>query len=403
MTKIRLIFLFLTIIIVGSIGTFASFYAKGYRFNITKFKFEPNGILVVKSDPTGSEIYVNGDLETTSDANISLTPGTYDVTLKKEGFINWNKRLVVEKEIVTEISVSLFKSVPSLSPVTLSGSINPVASSDYTKIVYFVPPLENQATDKTGLWIVENVNLPIGFSKDPRKITDGNLINSTWKFSPDGNEVLLETTQGIFLLNAGSFTSQSQRVNIASKYQVTKNDWKKETNKKIESNLKSFPDELEKIFLEDTQVIEFSPDGKKMLYIASSSASLKRELVKPLPGTSTQKEERNIESGRIYVYDIKEDKNFLIAENSEGFIVDGIIPANSTKRLAWFPNSNNLVLAEEGRIYIMDYDGTNRQEVYSGAYIAPYAFPFASNQRIMILTNLGADSSTPNLYSLTIK
>ncbi|MBU2035882.1 MAG: PEGA domain-containing protein [Patescibacteria group bacterium] len=403
MTKIRLIFLFLTIIIVGSIGTFASFYAKGYRFNITKFKFEPNGILVVKSDPTGSEIYVNGDLETTSDANISLTPGTYDVTLKKEGFINWNKRLVIEKEIVTEISVSLFKSVPSLSPVTLSGSINPVASSDYTKIVYFVPPLENQATDKTGLWIVENVNLPIGFSKDPRKITDGNLINSTWKFSPDGNEVLLETTQGIFLLNAGSFTSQSQRVNIASKYQVTKNDWKKETNKKIESNLKSFPDELEKIFLEDTQVIEFSPDGKKMLYIASSSASLKRELVKPLPGTSTQKEERNIESGRIYVYDIKEDKNFLIAENSEGFIVDGIIPANSTKRLAWFPNSNNLVLAEEGRIYIMDYDGTNRQEVYSGAYIAPYAFPFASNQRIMILTNLGADSSTPNLYSLTIK
>ncbi|MFH1971348.1 MAG: hypothetical protein ABIJ05_03140, partial [Patescibacteria group bacterium] len=107
--------------------------------------------------------------------------------------------------------------------------------------------------------------------------------------------------------------------------------------------------------------------------------------------------------GRIYVYDIKEDRNFLIAENSDGFIVDGIVPANPRKRLAWFPNSNNLILAEEGRIYIMDYDGTNRQEVYSGAYIAPYAFPFASNQRIMILTNLGADSSTPNLYSLTIK
>jgi len=403
MTKIRLIFLSLTIIIVGSIGIFTSFYARGYRFNITKFKFEPNGILVVKSDPTGSEIYVNGDLETTSDANISLAPGTYDVTLKKEGFINWNKRLVVEKEIVTEISVSLFKSVPSLSPVTLNGSINPVASSDYTKIVYFVPPLENQATDKTGLWMVENVSLPIGFSKDPRKITDGNLINSSWKFSPDGNEVLLETAQGIFLLNAGSFTSQGQRVNIASKYQITLDSWIKETNKEIESNLKSFLDEFEKIFLEDTKVIEFSPDGKKMLYIASSSASLKEGLVKPLPGTSTQKEERNIESGRIYVYDIKEDRNFLIAENSEGFIVDGIVPTNPTKRLAWFPNSNNLVLAEEGKIFIMDYDGTNRQEIYSGAYIAPYAFPFASNQRIMILTNLGADSSTPNLYSLTIK
>lgn len=403
MTKIRLILLSLTILIVGSIAVFASFYARGYRFNVSKFKFEPSGILVVKSDPTGSEIYLNGDLKSRSDANISLAPGTYDVSIKKDGFISWNKRLTIEKEVVTEINVSLFKSVPSLSPVTLNGALNPIASSDYTKIVYFVPPLENQATDKTGLWIVENVNLPIGFSKDPRKITDGNLINSSWKFSPDGNEVLIEAGQGIFLVNAGSFTPQNQRVNIASKYLVTLNNWKEETDKKIKSKLKSLPDEIETIFLEKTEVIEFSPDGKKMLYIASSSASLKKDLVKPLPGTSTQKEERNIEEGKIYVYDIEEDKNFLIETNSEGFIVDSITPANPTKRLAWFPNSFNLVFAEEGKISIMDYDGTNRQVIYSGAYIAPYAFPFASNQKLMILTNLGSDSSTPNLYSLTIK
>lgn len=403
MTKIRLILVLLTILIVGFIGVFTSFYARGYRLNMSKLKFEPSGILVVKSDPTGSEIYLNGDLKTTSDANISLAPGTYDVSIKKDGFITWNKRLTIEKEIVTEINVSLFKSVPSLSPVTLNGALNPVASSDYTKIVYFVPPLENQATDKTGLWIVENVNLPIGFSKDPRKITDGNLINSSWKFSPDGNEVLIETGQGIFLVNAGSFTPQNQRVNIASKYLVTLNTWKEERNKKTKSSLKSLPDEIETIFLEKTEVIEFSPDGKKMLYIASGSASLKENLVKPLPGTSTQKEERNIDDGKIYVYDIEEDKNFLIEANSEGFIVDGITPENPRKRLAWFPNSFNLVFAEEGKISIMDYDGTNRQEIYSGAYIAPYAFPFASTQKLMILTNLGSDSSTPNLYSLTIK
>lgn len=403
MTKIRLILLSLTILIVGSFALFASFYARGYRFNLSKLKFEPSGILVVKSDPTGSEIYLNGDLKTTSDANVSLAPGTYDVTIKKDGFITWNKRLTIEKEVVTEINVSLFKSVPSLSPVTLNGALNPIASNDYTKIVYFIPPLENQATDKTGLWIVENVNLPIGFSKDPRKITDGNLINSSWKFSPDGNQVLIEAGQGIFLINTGSFTPQNQRVNIASKYQTTLNTWQEERDKKVKSNLKSLPDEIETIFVEKTEVIEFSPDGKKMLYIASGSASLKEGVVKPLPGTSTQKEERNIEDGRVYVYDIEEDKNFPIEANSEGFIVDSITPTNPTKRLAWFPNSFNLVFAEEGKIFIMDYDGTNRQEIYSGAYIAPYAFPFASTQKLMILTNLGSGSSTPNLYSLTIK
>lgn len=393
----------LTIIIVGFFGVFVSFYARGYRFNMSKLRFEPNGILVVNSDPTGSEIYVNGDFKTRSDASISLAPGTYDITLKRDGFISWNKRLTIEKEVVTEITVSLFKSVPSLSPVTLNGALSPVASSDYTKIVYFIPPLSNQTTDKTGLWIVENVNLPIGFSKDPRQITDGNLINSSWRFSPDGNEVLVETGQGTFLLNAGSFTPQNQRTNIASKLQTTLDSWKLERTRKIESNLRSLPDDIKNIFLEKTQVIEFSPDGKKMLYIASGSANLKEGLVKPLPGTSTQQEERNINSGGIYVYDSKEDKNFLIEANSDGFIVDSVSPENPTKRLAWFPNSFNLVLAEEGKITITDYDGTNRQEVYSGAYIAPYAFPFASTQKLMILTNLGADSSTPNLYSLTIK
>jgi len=403
MTKIRLFFLLLTIIIVGSIGTFSSFYARGYRFNVSKFRFEPNGILVVKVDPTGSQILVNGDYKTNSDANISLAPGNYDISIKKDGFITWNKRITIEKEIVTEINVSLFKSVPSLSPVTLNGAINPIASSDYTKIVYFVPPLQNLSSEKTGLWIVENVNLPIGFSKDPRKITDGNLINSFWKFSPDGNEILIESNQSVFLLNAGSFTPQNERVNIASKYEKTLEDWDKETSKKMESKLRSLPDELKTIFLLDTEAIEFSPDGKKMLYIASNSANLKEGLIKPLPGTSTQKEVRNIEKGKIYVFDTEEDKNFLIESDSEGFIVDGLIPDKPTKRLAWFPNSNNLVLAEEGKISILDYDGTNKQEIYSGVYIAPYAFPFVSTEKIMILTNLGADSSTPNLYSLTIK
>jgi hypothetical protein len=51
----------------------------------------------------------------------------------------------------------------------------------------------------------------------------------------------------------------------------------------------------------------------------------------------------------------------------------------------------------------MDYDGSNRQTVYTGSFITPFAFPFASADRLLILTNLGADSSLPNLYTVTIK
>ena len=404
MTKIRLVILLIMTFLVVSTGIFAVYYAKGYRFNFKKLNFEPNGILVVKSDVSGAEVYLNGDLKTTSETkSISLAPGTYDVSVRKNGYISWNKRLVIEKEIVTQVNVSLFKAAPSLSPVTLDGASDPVISSDNTKIAYFIPPLENQEIEKTGLWVVENVNLPIGFSKDPRKITDGNLINSTWQFSPDGNEILLKAGQGVFLLNANSFTSQGGRVNIASKYQTIISQWEKETNKKIESNLKPLPEEIRNIFLEKTQIIEFSPDKSKFIYVASNSATLKEELVKPIPGSSTQKQERNIEKNKIYVYDIKEDRNFLVDDNSENFIINNVLSQNPVKRIAWFPNSNNLVLAEESRIIIMDYDTTNKQEIYSGAYITPHAFPFVSTERLMILTNLGADSSTPNLYSLTIK
>jgi hypothetical protein len=73
------------------------------------------------------------------------------------------------------------------------------------------------------------------------------------------------------------------------------------------------------------------------------------------------------------------------------------------KFLSWFPNSKNLILAEEGKVTIMDYDGTNRQVVYSGNYVSPYAFPFVNTGKIIILTNLGANSSLPNLYSLSLK
>jgi len=404
MTKIRLIILSITTILVIAGGIVASFYARGYRFNKTNLKFEPNGILVVKSDPTGAEVYINGDFEATTETKaISLSPGNYDISVKKEGYITWSKRLSIEKEVVTETNVSLFKSVPSLSPVTLNGVLSPVPSSDYTKIAYFTPALENREVEKTGLWVVENVNLPIGFSKDPRKITDGNLINSTWEFSPDGNEIILKSNQATYLLSSGSFTDQTERVNIASKYQKIIDEWEKEREKKIESNLKSLPEEFEKIFLEKTEVIEFSPDKNKFIYVASGSAYLKEDVVKPTPGASTQKQERNIEEGKIYTYDIKEDRNFLISNSKNGFIIDNLKPENANKRLSWFPNSLNLVLAEPEKITIMDYDGTNRQEIYSGAYIAPHGFPFASTDKLMILTNLGANSSTPNLYSLTIK
>lgn len=381
MTKVRVFVFLLTLILVGIAAVFISYYAKGYRLDLKTLKFQPNGILVIKSEPDGASVYINGELKTATNTTISLPPGTYDVEVKKEGFFSWYKRLSIQKEVVISASISLFKNVPSLAPITFSGAQNPVSSDDGTKIAFSVPG--------SGLWIMDAFNLPLGFSTEPKRITDGDLTNATYAFSPDGRQIILTTSNSVFLLDSGSFTSQTRMINITSKKDATLAEWKKEADIKNASLTKNLPPELTDILLRKTSAFTFSPDLQMILYTASSSAVLPDNLVRPLPGSSTQRQERSLQTDHTYTYDIKEDRNFLISDQ--------------LATLRWMPTSRHILLAQDNQVVIMDYDGTNREVVYSGSYNAPFVFPYINATKLLILTNLGATVSTPNLYTLTVK
>ena len=380
MTKLRVIILFTTFLVVGIIGYFVALIARGYRFDIDKFKFLPNGILVTKSDPDGASIYINGDLKGATNTNIKLSPNSYDVEIKKEGYITWSKRLTVKKEEVTQITAQLFKTAPSLSPITFNGAENPVVSDDFGKIAY---------TNNEELWIMSVSTLPIGFPNSPKKIADGIIDSSTYLFSPNGQELLLETNIGAYLLNTNEFTSQAQRVNISNKKVETLKTWGLEKQKMEDVELKNLPLEIIDLLKRQTKVFTFSPDETMIMYQALEDTKIKSDLIPRLPGSSTQKEERDIKLGKKYIYDIKEDKNYYVGEENSN--------------LYWLPTSRHLIESLDGKIVIMDYDGTNRQTVFSGNYIAPHAYPYVNASKLLILTNLGSDSSTPNLYSLSIK
>lgn len=391
MTRLRLFLFALTIVVVGTIGFFVSLYARGYRFDKNTFRFVSNGILVVKSVPDGAQVFLNGSLFGATNSTSPVAPGDYDLSLRKDGYLSWNKRIRIDKEVVTEIDTYLFRSVPSLAALTFSGVINPVAAPDFSKIAYAIPQTQdNQGNTKNGLWIIENVNLPLGFAQGPREVTDGDFSSgASWQFSPDGRQILLTTKNGTYLLDTGTFTAQSGRVNVAGRSTQILAGWVQEAAKRQTDKMRSLPQDLADILSRDATDIAFSPDDSKVLYTASSSASIPDRLINPIPGSSTQRQERDIKPGKTYVYDIKEDRNFAVAE----------APAH----IFWFPTSQNLVLAEEGKITILDYDGTNRQTVYTGSYFAPNAFPYASADRLLILTNLGSDSTTPNLYSISLR
>ena len=88
MTKYRVLILFTTIVVVGIIGYFVALIARGYQFDIDNFRFLANGILVAKSDPDGASIYINGDLKGATNTNLRLSPNSYDIEIKKGGYIS---------------------------------------------------------------------------------------------------------------------------------------------------------------------------------------------------------------------------------------------------------------------------------------------------------------------------
>lgn len=404
MAKTRVFVLISTILVVGFFGYLLSLYARGYRFDSTALDITPSGLLVMRSNPDGAQIFINGEFKNATNANISLPPDTYDVNVKKEGFYTWSKRLLIEKEIVTEADAFLFKTAPSLTAVTFTTSVNPQPSPDFTKIAYIVPATtDNLAEDKAGLWIMETINLPIGFTRDPKRITDGNLDTSSWVWSPNSREILLQTEKGDYLLDTSTYTPQNERVNIKGQTEVTFTEWEQEKKDLFEAQVRNLPEELKYVLENNTSQVSFSPDEEIILYTASASASLNDNLIPDVPGSSTQPQERELKSGNTYVYNTKEDTNFLVDENGSDLTITNEDGEKVTRRLNWFPSSRHLILAEKDKITIMDIDGTNRQIIYSGSYVSPNAFPIVSTDRILILTNLGANTSPPNLYSLGIR
>jgi len=404
MRKARVLIFLVTVFVVVVLGYLTSLYARGYRFDSKKMKFSPTGLLVTKSSPDGAQVLVNGEIKTATNANLALTPGVYDITIKKEGFRPWNKRLSVEKEVVTEADAFLFRLAPSLSALTFSGCVSPTISRDSSKIAYAVPAsTENVNQDKEGLWVIETVNLPLGFARDPRRITDGDLKDSTWIFSPDGRQILLSTQSGKYLLDTGVFNPQTKRVNIASTIDKTFSEWKTEEDNIFKSQTRGLPEPLLDILTNSVEYVTFSPDETRILYKSKADTTIEKGLIKPLPGASTQKEARDIRAGQTYVYDIKEDKNFFITDQDTLVAYHNQTTSTPSSSLRWFPTSKHLLLAQPDKVIIMDYDGTNQQEVYSGSYLSPNAFPVVSPDRILILTNLGSSNSLSNLYSLSLK
>lgn len=399
--SIRLISIVSISIVLVTLGI--SIFAQGYQINL----FNPNstnksiltatGILSATSKPKGASVYLNDRLVTATDDNLNLKPNNYQLKIVKDGYLPWEKTIEIKKETVYQTNTQLFRSVPDLSPITYTGAINPIISPDNSKIIYAVASAS--ASTDNGLYIIElNKNFPLNLNRlSPRQITP-NLSNLDWskfefKFSPNSREVL--ATNPInnisYLLPLDTSINSKNLYNIAPNLDFINKDWEEQNQQLITSKLEKIPEELQSfVSTSSAQHIQFSDNQEKIFYLAQKDGDLTEEIITPPPAQSTQKQSRDIKTDNYYVYDLKDDTNFLIGSK------DDINQAN------WLPNSESLIFTNQQQIKVVDYDNTNQHTLFAGNFDPNTVFPtFDGNKIITIISPY--QSAPENLYTISIR
>jgi len=370
--------------------------AQGYRPDLSTKSLRPSGILVATSIPDGAQLYIDGRLKSATNTTINLTPDEYEVEIKKDGYTSWKKTLTIKKELVVKTDAYLFPTFPNLQSLTFTGAQTPLLSPDGQKVVFAV---SQSPVDKNGLWVLDLGDRPFGLPRDPRKIIasapgerDFALAELEW--SPDSKQILATLTIGTrqenFLLEANQLNLANRLIDVTNQLAVIRTDWEEDEELRFEAQSAKLPPELLEILTSSTDDIKFSLNETKILYTATASAQIPEDILPPLPSISTQPENRNLEPGKIYIFDLKEDKNFYLMDKDE------------TKILAWFPTSKHIFLVQEGKITIAEYDNTNWVDVYTGPFEDLYAYPFPAGNRFLVLTALCKDT-TPNLYAISLR
>ena len=396
-TKKRLVFYACIFVSIGVIAFFVIKIAQGYRPNLIKKTIEPTGLLVATSIPDGAQLFIDGKLVSATNNTLNLPPGEYNIEVKKDGYSPWEKRLVVKRELVTKADATLFSTYPNLEALTFTGANNPVLSPDGQHVVFGVA---TASASKRGVWVLDLTDRLLGLSREPRQLLISpakgrDFSQYTYSWSPDSKQILLtkkyeKTYEENLLIDASQQTADKTLIDVTKNLPDTEKRWSEDEKVRQEAKLSKLPEPLLTTLTENAKDISFSLDETKILYTATASATIADSLLPTLPTTSTQKEKRSIEKGEIYVYDLKEDKNFFISKEDK------------SKSISWFPTSRHLFIVENDKVQIAEYDGTNWVDVYSGPFENHFAFPFPSGNRIIILTSIG-QANPPNLYAISLR
>lgn len=301
------------------IGTYLAIaFAQGYRPSRDNI-VSGNGLLVANSEPKGARVFVDERFISATDDTLYLDPGEYNVEIKKDGYFPWQKKVVVEKEVVTQANALLFPTAPSLTPLTFSGSTKTTPSPDGQKIAYYTA--SSSAQTKNGFYIAELADNPLAFQRGPKQITQPSTLFPPEKteilWSPDSTQLLLISPQKTVLIEPSRLNTVEELPDITFQLPSIFSQWEEEMYQRDRERLAKFPSEIQEIATQSAVNVYFSPDEDRLMYTATSEAILADQILPPKPGSNTQEQQRKTQVGGIYIYDREEDRQFRIGTDEQ--------------------------------------------------------------------------------------
>lgn len=394
--KSLLIILSVASIVVS--GTFLiSIFARGYRLdtNNGSLKFKVTGLLSTTSKPKSAGVYINNLLTTATDDTLNLTPGNYQIKISKEGYLPWTKNIQIQPELVYQADAQLFRQSPDLKLITQGKIINPTISPDSTKIIYAVASTSAQSKEN-GLYLLELTELPLLMSKNSQRLLSSNLPYLDWskfsfQFSPNSKQVLAtsKTNPNVYLFSIDQPLNSKNLFDVSFQLSQIKEDWQNTQKQIIQSKIEKLPAEIKAVIATNSAIISYNTNENKLLYQASESAQLSPNIITPPPTQSTQQQQRTLKKDSYYVYDLKDDTNFLIGDTT-------------MSQISWIPYSDSLLFVKNNSLGIVEYDATNFQNIYTGYLPPTITLPTPDGYRLII--SITTSKNTPeNLYSITIR
>jgi hypothetical protein len=386
-------------IVIGTVV--AILYANGYRIDFSgngtgNVKFiEGTGLLVATSKPDGARVLIDGHLTTATNNTINLAPGEYDVEIQKDGYLPWKKKITIKNGLVSEANSLLFPAAPKLEAMTTIGINKVVIDSTNSLLAYTVASV---SATKNGIYLL-NMNAQrfvfLG-TAGTQLVSDVTALFSASElsFSPDGKQILARLPSATYLLNSGNGNQTPQDVTTTLTF--VERDFelqKKDLDDKLRASL---PRALRPVALKHFAAMKPSPIGDRILYTASISAELPIVLTKKVPSVNSTPEERKLTAGNMYVYDIKEDKNYLIFDSS------ALKTPQKPPTFLWHPDSRHLIYAEDGKVKIEEYDAGNKTTVFDGPFLDSLVFPWPDGSSIAIVSRLSQEVPY-NIYRIVLQ